>query len=276
MAFRVQYYTLTEPEMQSLICRAQDGDGAAQEELLKVFRNFLHKYTVVLTGGKINFADYDLRRFVALYVKDTKLRYMLKGNKLNPGGEGLVNEAMQVITFMVNRYGDFEDVQQTVDLAFLQCVQIYRPRGEIPFSAYLYSYFFYVLKKQVDMLLVYQLGRKSYPLFDQEEWEDDMSPPGFAMPAAPPVPSADELVGAVTIDELWVAGDTAYGVFATLSVHERQLIKWHYVDGEKTSVIATRITEQPVSLRATLAGIRRKLRADDFEELDLTEVPVAV
>jgi hypothetical protein len=258
--FSERYYNLPEEDMQLLVKQAQEGDPAAQQQLLEVFANFLTKYSSLLFCAKLNLNDYDLRRFVALFMKDPMVRRHLIGNRLNTQGWAVVQECLRGITYMVNRYGDHEDVDQTVKMAFLQCVRVYKPRGEIPFSAYLYSYFFYVLKKQVDTLLIHQLGRKSYPLRDHdEEWEGDgPAPTGFPVP---PTPGADELMGAETIDELWVSGDTAFGAFADLTIHERQLLKWRYVDGERASSIARRVAEHPNSVREILAQAKTKLQA---------------
>jgi DNA-directed RNA polymerase specialized sigma24 family protein len=256
--FQHRYYNLPEEEMQLLVKKAQEGCPDSQEQLLEVFANYLSKYTALLEGGKLNLNDYDLRRFVSLFMKDPQVRRHLIGNRLNTQGWAVVQECLRGITYMVNRYGDHEDVDQTVKMAFLHCVNVYKPRGEIPFSAYLYSYFFYVLKKQVDTLLIHQLGRKSYPLRDSEdEWDDeDSAPSGFPIP---PSPGADELMGAEALDELWIQGETAFGPFAALTIHERQLLKWRYVDGERASSIARRVAEHPNNVREILARVKAKL-----------------
>ena len=248
--FSPRYYALPEEDMQLLVKKSQGNCPVSQEQLLEVFANYLSKYTALLEGGKLNLNDYDLRRFVSLFMKDPQVRRHLIGNRLNTQGWAVVQECLRGITYMVNRYGDHEDVDQTVKMAFLHCVNVYKPRGEIPFSAYLYSYFFYVLKKQV--------GRKSYPLRDTEdEWDDeDNAPSGFPIP---PSPGADELMGAEALDELWISGETAFGLFADLTVHERQLLKWRYVDGERASSIARRMAEHPNNVREVLAKVKGKL-----------------
>lgn len=264
-SFSERYYSLPEEEMQLLVDEAKMGSTAAQEQLLEVFSNFLSKYATLLYTGKLNLNDYDLRKFVSLFMKDPMVRRHLMGNRLNTQGWAVVQECLRGINYMVTRYGDREDVDQTVKMAFLHCVQVYKRRGEIPFSAYLYSYFFYVLKKQVDTLLIHQLGRKSYPLRDSEDdWDgEDGAPMGFQIP---PTPAADELMGAETIDELWVAGDTACEPFIDLSVHERQLLKWRYVDGERASSIARRVAEHPNMVRDGLQRVRAKVQAAVAED----------
>ena len=76
-------------------------------------------------------------------------------------------------------------------MTFFQCITRYQrkdsEKGPIPFSGFLYSYFFYLLKKNVDTFLIDQLGRKSFPLLsDDDNSEDDQEQqkPGFK---APPV-----------------------------------------------------------------------------------------
>ena len=84
---------------------------------------------------------------------------------------------MRGIYYMAKRYGTEEDIRQTVDLTFLQCVARYQrkdsEKGPIPFSAFLYSYFFYLLKKNVDVFLIDQLGRKTFPLITDEDYDGD-------------------------------------------------------------------------------------------------------
>jgi hypothetical protein len=73
---------------------------------------------------------------------------------------------------MTKRYCTEEEVKHTVEVTFFQCIKRYEKKdsekGPIPFSAFLYSYFFYLLKKNVDTFLIDQLGRKSFPLMQRK------------------------------------------------------------------------------------------------------------
>ena len=265
-----KYYSLSEEEMQALITKAKAGDGSAQLQLLEIFSNFLSKYTTLLYYGKYSLGDYDIRRFVALFVKDSGVRFFLIRNKLSGAGVKHVNEVMRGVQYMAQRYGDEEDVDQTVKMAFLECVEVYKRKDDIPFSGFLYSYFFYKLKKQVDALLIDQLGRKTFPLISDEESVDDGEgedrTQGFT---APPTPAAEDLIHCEEIDEYWVAGDTATGPFASLTIQERQLLQWRYVNGERSSDIAHRITEHPNTVREHFNRIRAHIR--EVVEEDLKE-----
>lgn len=264
--FVEHYYNLDEEDMQALIVSAQGGNGKAQLELLEIFDNFLSKYTSLLYHGKYALSNYDTRRFIALFVKDPYVRFYLLRDKLTPGGQRQVAEVVRGITYMAQRYGDEEDVSQTVKMAFLECVSIYKRKGDIPFSAFLYSYFFYKLKKQVDALLIDQLGRRTFPLIDNEDMDDpeDERPQGFT---APPTEAAENLIMAEEIDEYWVAGDTATGPFKVLTPQERQLLRWRYIDGERSSDIANRITEHPNTVREHFNRIRGKILEEMAEEM---------
>lgn len=265
--YKEVYYNIPEEDMQKLIKKAKLGDGAAQQELLKVFNNFLTKYVTLLYYGKYNLGDYDIRRFTALFVKDPTTLFYLKRNKLNDQGYKHVNECVRGVQYMVQRYGDEDDVRQTISMTFLQCLDRYKPTqskvkpGEIvPFKGYVYSYFFYMLKKNVDSLLIDQLGRKTFPLLADEdtgEDEDGEKVQGFT---APPEPSVEELLGPDEINEFWVAGDTAIFPFDQLSVQERQLIKWRFVDGYRSSEIAQKITEHSNTVRDHFKKIRAHLK----------------
>lgn len=165
---------------------------------------------------------------------------------------------------MAKRYGDEEDVRQTVDMTFFQCITRYQrkdsEKGPIPFSGFLYSYFFYLLKKNVDTLLIDQLGRKTFPLLDDEANDDDQedSAPGFKAPAQED--NVDNLLVTEDINELWVLGETCASPFDQLTVQERQLLKWRYIDNLRSSDISKKITEHPNTVREHLSKIRAKLK----------------
>jgi hypothetical protein len=52
-SYKEQYYNLEENEMQELIAKAKAGSAKSQQELLKVFNNFLTKYVSMLFYRKI-------------------------------------------------------------------------------------------------------------------------------------------------------------------------------------------------------------------------------
>lgn len=257
--------------MQALINRAKAGDTAAQAELLQVFDNFLSKYVTMLYHAKYRISDYDMRKFLSLFVKDPGVRGFLIRNKLNQEGYRHVNECLRGIQYMILRYCDEEDVRQTVEMTFLHCVQKYKRTeskqgGWVPFSGYLYSYFYYLLKKNVDVFLIDQLGRKTFPLIaepDGDGGDDTEVQEGFV---APPEPSAEELLGPEEIDEFWVIGDTALAPFDQLTIQERQLLKWRFVDGKRSSEIAKKITEHPNTVREHFNRIRLKVQEIMDEE----------
>jgi hypothetical protein len=93
--YKEQYYNLEEHEMQDLIAKAKAGNQKAQMELLKVFNNFLTKYTTMIYHGKYNLRDYDIRRFTSLFIKDSFVRFALMKNKLNQAGYKHVNECLR-------------------------------------------------------------------------------------------------------------------------------------------------------------------------------------
>jgi hypothetical protein len=93
-AYKEQYYNLEENEMQELIAQAKSGSHAAKQELLKVFNNFLSKYVALIYHGRYNLADYDIRRFIGLFVKNPFTRMALMKNKLVKKDHKDVSEIM--------------------------------------------------------------------------------------------------------------------------------------------------------------------------------------
>ena len=279
-AYKEQYYSLEENEMQDLIAKAKKGSGKSQEELLKVFSNFLTKYISLLYYGKFNLNDYDIRRFISLFIKDSGTRFALMKNKINGSNMRVINECMRGIHYMAKRYGDEEDIRQTVYMTFFQCIGRYErkdsAKGPIPFSGFLYSYFFYLLKKNVDTFLIDQLGRKTFPLLDDDATNDEGDENYVIGFKADPVEySMEQLLAADKIDEFWVLGEKNIAPFDRLTVQERQLLKWRYVDGQRSSEISQKVNEHPNTVREHLSKIKNKVK-DLIIENDLSEYAMLI
>jgi hypothetical protein len=279
-AYKEQYYSLEENEMQDLIAKAKKGSAKSQEELLKVFSNFLTKYISLLYYGKFNLNDYDIRRFISLFIKDPGTRFALMKNKMSGSNMRVINECMRGIHYMAKRYGDEEDIRQTVYMTFFQCIGRYErkdsAKGPIPFSGFLYSYFFYLLKKNVDTFLIDQLGRKTFPLLDDDATNDEGDENYVIGFKADPVEySMEQLLAADKIDEFWVLGEKNIPPFDRLTVQERQLLKWRYVDGQRSSEISQKVNEHPNTVREHLSKIKNKVK-DLILENDLSEYAMLI
>lgn len=270
-SYKEQYYSLAEEEMQKLISDSKKGSQKSQEELLKVFSNFLTKYISLLYHGKFNLNDYDIRRFVSLFVKEPSARFALMKNKISNTNLKIVNETMRGIHYMTKRYGDEEDIRQTVYMTFFQCIGRYErkdsAKGPIPFSGFLYSYFFYLLKKNVDTFLIDQLGRKTFPLLDDEATNDESDEDYVVGFKADPIEySMERLMATDRIDEFWVLGENVEGPFDKLSIQERQLLKWRYVDNKRSSQISQIVNEHPNTVREHLSKVREKIKQIVLED----------
>ena len=264
-SYKEQYYALEEEEMQRLIYETKKGIRSSQEEILKVFHNFLTKYISLLYYGKYNLSDYDIRRFISLFIKDPFVRFSLMKNKINNNTMKAVNETMRGIHYMTKRYGDEEDIRQTVHMTFFQCIKRYErkdsAKGPIPFSGFLYSYFFYLLKKNVDTFLIDQLGRKTFPLLDDEATNDESDENYVVGFKADPIEiSMEQMLATNKIDQFWVLGEKTQSPFDELTVQERQLLKWRYVDGKRSSQISQTINEHPNTVREHLVKIKEKIK----------------
>ena len=124
----------------------------------------------------------------------------------------------------------------------------------------MYSYFFYLLKKNVDTFLIDQLGRKSFPLLSDDssdDGEDGAKQVGFKAP--PEEREMEEFLSTEDINEFWVLGETCAEPFIFLSVQERQLLKWRYIDDIRSSEISKKISEHPNTVREHLGKIRTKV-----------------
>lgn len=270
-SYKEQYYSLAEEEMQDLIAKTKSGNTKAQNEILKVFHNFLTKYISLLYYGKYNLSDYDIRRFISLFIKDPGTRFALMKNKYNNTTLKSINETMRGIHYMIKRYGDEEDIRQTVHMTFFQCIARYErkdsAKGPIPFSGFLYSYFFYLLKKNVDTFLIDQLGRKTFPLLSDEATTDESDEDYVVGFKADPIEiSMEQMMATKKIDQFWVLGEKTQSPFDRLTVQERQLLKWRYVDGKRSSQISQTVNEHPNTIREHLSKIKEKIRNTIHEE----------
>lgn len=266
-SYKDNWYSLSEVEMQDLLFAAKHGDAKAQGELLKIFGNFISKYVELLAEARWSLQSPETRQFIALYVKDPSVRYPLLKGKMTSHGYKEVSEVVRGLQYMVQRYCDKEDVLQTVQMAFLHAVNKYerkesttKPGEFVPFAGYINRYFKFVIKRFVDDFLIDQNGRNTYAIANDETlgWEDDSAPDGTAL-SLPPTSPLEDLLGADTIDEHWVIGDTCGFPFDVLNVQERQLLRWRYAEGLRTSEIAKRTSDHPNKVRSNLASIRDKL-----------------
>lgn len=269
--FSKQYYQIPEEELQIYILKAKDGDPSAQMKLLEIFHPYFNKYLMLLYHGKYDLGFYDIRRFIGLFVPDKGLNFFLIRNKLNKDGVSKVNDVIKGLVYMINRYGTEEDLMQTIHMTFLQCLERYNPKtnddGElIPFSGFLYNYFFYLLSRHIKQLHIDQLGRRTFPLMlsSDNDSSEDFSQMKYQEPADPKELEAN--IGAEFIDEFWVLGETCSFPFNKLTVKERQILKWKYVDGLKAAEIKKRITEHPNTTRESINKIKSTIRDEINEE----------
>jgi hypothetical protein len=75
-----------------------------------------------------------------------------------------------------------------------------------------------------------------------------------------------DLIFSDNVDEFWILGEDTQPPFCYLTVQERQLIKWKYVDGKKSSEIAAKITEHPNTVREHISKIKLKIKEILFSE----------
>jgi len=116
------------------------------------------------------------------------------------------------------------------------------------------------LKKNVDTFLIDQLGRKTFPLLNDEssdDSEDSQKQIGFKAP--PEEREMESFLNTEEINEFWILGESCAEPFASLTVQERQILKWRYVDGLRSSEISQKISEHPNTVREHLSKTKDKL-----------------
>ena len=254
-----RYYQLPEEEMQALVKRVQEGDPEATEQILKIFENFFMKYVSLLYYGRYDLRDYDLRQFIKLWLYQKKYIKYLNVKNMHPNTMSDIKQSINKIVFMVKRYNDIEDVIHTCQMALLSSIKRYERRGEVPFSAFLYNYYFYALKKEVQVFLIDQLGRKTFPLIDSpsESGVDNTDRLRFAMetPTVDLDAETESLSSSGGIDARWVEGMTTEFPFSELDEDQRQLLKWRFIDGLTLAEISQRRLQKTTDVKRELAEI---------------------
>jgi DNA-directed RNA polymerase specialized sigma24 family protein len=280
-----KYYTIPEEHIQLIIKRAKAGSPEAREELLKIFDNFLKKYVSLLMYRKCDLRDYDIRKFVSLFARQGYAG-AIQRNQINDKVYQEVNEVLRGIHYMVQRYADLEDVEQTVYMTFYWCLERYERRGSIPFSGFLYNYFFYRLKKNVEEFLISQVGRKTFALQSDDPTSSSFGDSEAEMRVinanVQEAITLDETqvykLGPDKIDQFWVSGESATFPFDKLTINQRQLIKWRFIDGLKAPKIAEKTSEHPNTCRAQLHRVKESLedilgaQLPDYIDFDLLEI----
>lgn len=107
--------------------------------------------------------------------------------------------------------------------------------------------------------MIDQLGRKTFPLLADDSFDEDDSNSKVGFKADPIEYTFEQIMHTDFIDEMWVLGERVMAPFDKLTVQERQLIKWRYVDGKKSSEISQKINEHPNTVREHLSKIRDKI-----------------
>ena len=144
-------------------------------------------------------------------------------------------------------------------------------KGQYLLAGFLYSYFFYLLKKNVDIFLIDQLGRKTFPLITSDSYDDEEENPQPGFRPEPVEYTLEQFIATDELNEMWVLGEKTIPPFDQLTVQERQLIKWRFVDGKKSSEISEKINEHPNTVREHLSKVKLKLR-DIIIQHDMQEI----
>ena len=111
----------------------------------------------------------------------------------------------------------------------------------------------------MDTFLIDQLGRKTFPLISDDSYEEEDGSPKQGFRPDPIEYTLEQMITTDQLDEMWVLGEKLLPPFDKLSVQERQLIKWRYIDGKKSSEISQKINEHPNTVREHLKNIKEKL-----------------
>lgn len=170
-------------DIDEIVKEYQQGNEFAGEELLRIFgchpqeslSKYIGKYYDLLRYGKMDFGNKDLRRFVSLFIADSKTR-----NDLIPFYQysETKSEVMKIVNMLNEKFECIEDEDLVQDLRLLLLGQAkrYEKRGsKTNFLGYLYNSYRYAIKNYYSFLFEDMLfsERVDYEVDPENEEENE-------------------------------------------------------------------------------------------------------
>jgi DNA-directed RNA polymerase specialized sigma24 family protein len=226
------------------------------DELIGQFYNYLNKYFILLRSDTFDIANYDLRGFLACYMKDKEHSRSLRRAKFH-SKETVANarKVQDYLQFKLRNHTDEELFSELV-IPLLECASSYKQMGR-GFEKYLYKSYKYYLKRHLDLnvrldaidrygVLYYEKFLDSIDMLDLviEENQDDMEPI---------LEESMELT-----NPRWISGKACSPFLAHLKPHERYILSKYYYEKHTDKEIARMLPYNPKSIHRMRMRMKKK------------------
>ncbi|SFJ65092.1 RNA polymerase sigma factor, sigma-70 family [Paenibacillus sp. UNC496MF] len=231
---------------EELIKRYQE--TGESEQLVTEYHAFIMKYYKMITQGLIDFENYDTRKFISCFIKDSETRKaLIRGKYQTKAAHGA---AHYVVGYLRRTFRDydtykpwekhypFDEIYRELAIIFLTCAKNYTDQGK-SFKRYLYHSYRYYLKDLINSKIFDASSKKSGYV--------DI----FAADTIAPIDEAGALKYednpfAITMDEdtdlehniLWMNGIHCNELFQDLNYTERLILVKAFLDQKSDKEIA--------------------------------------
>lgn len=217
--------------------------------LLAQYEQFLNKYYQLLAKQVIDYHNYDIRCFIACYIKEEET---IKDLRASGHYKKQTMESAQLVVQQLHskiRSYQSKEIYHELVIPFLQIASIYQPIG-VGFEKYAYKTYKYHLKRHLDEIKWDVLDSRNLLYLDEkdeEHWEEEI-----------------EVIDALSYQERpmsdllapdWIHGDLAEAPFDQLSSHERFVLVRYYDEGWTDKEIARKLPYHPKSIHRMRARI---------------------
>lgn len=223
--------TLSYEELEEIVQEYKNGNKEVTDKLIGGFWKFMQKYIRVVSSGKADITDRNIRQFIQLFMtkEEGSVTYQFRKNKK---AQQDFLKAVENVAYLFSSVS-YEELMHEAILTLLTLVERYNSKGNF-FHTYVSRVFHYQYYRQLRELLLLNASNKRISFSDDEyiddsgEYIDSIIEDSRFLINEP----LDE------INDNWINGLTAGEVFEDLTPTQRRILKYHYEDDLKDEDIA--------------------------------------
>lgn len=228
-------------------------EASLADELLDKYKNFLSKYHQLLYKGVIDFNNYDIRKFLSCYLKDSDERRSFLKGKYHSKQD--VANGYRILSYIRQAFQGFtsREVYHELIIPFLECAKRYRYINK-SFNSYLYNTYRYELVRHINSILFQRFNVK-HPLIEKHHIEIELKE------------NVDELK--IELDDdlslnhpHWLNGKKTNDPFKQFTREERLILVKYYMEDYTDKEIGRLIGKHRKSVNRMRLKAIRKIKED--------------
>jgi len=195
----------------------------AGTNLLDKFKPLFNKYLALVRTGQIDFADPEMKRFVASFMGSPELKAALKRTRTTSKFCYPIHKAFN---FVVETYGKLDPGEIMIDLQmlFLVLAKRYRQMGK-NFCAYLYNAYGFEVSRHIKKFTK-NPANIQYRKVTYEDYMQTYSERAVESCFEDKIYENSEGIPDIT----WISGESCSDLFQCLSTEERKLVIKYYME----------------------------------------------